>query len=326
MYKKLVLLILCAFAGCATYSQSLSVSPAEQLKVLVKYPGHDQLNVAMLLKLSNQYQYGAEDIRTYIMVGGVSMVVLLVAISYAAFRSRQRLTQELEQQKQQINKQNASLQLLLYEKDWLLKEIHHRVKNNLQIVISLLNSQSAYLENEDALFAIRNSQHRMHAMSLIHQKLYQSTNLASIDLSAYIYELVGYLKESFETDHKIKYVLDLTTLKLDVAQAVPIGLILNEAITNAIKYAFEKDAEGKITILLQSISDDTYLLCIADNGRGLPVGFNHENSRSLGMSLMIGLTEQLEGSLSLEEDGGLRVCIRFKKLDALKLIKKDNNS
>lgn len=280
-------------------------------------------NILLLTKQSQLQEVNLQHEKSvrYVMIGGVMMMVLLLGISYNRYRLKQRTNKELELQKKQINKQNESLQLLLYEKEWLLKEIHHRVKNNLQIVISLLNSQSAYLQNEDALFAIRNSQHRMHAMSLIHQKLYQSTNLASIDLSNYIHELVGYLKESFETNHQIKYVLDLAPLKLDVAQAVPIGLILNESITNAIKYAFDKNGAGKITITLQPESDDTYLLCIADNGRGLPAGFDHQTSRSLGMSLMMGLTDQLEGTFSLEEDNGLRICIRFKQLDSLKLMK-----
>lgn len=256
-----------------------------------------------------------------VMTGGAIIIVLLLTFIYKLHRSKQQASKKLKLQKNQLNQQDESLQHLLYEKEWLLNEIHHRVKNNLQIVISLLNTQSAYLENKDALFAIRNSQHRMHAMSLIHQKLYQSANLATIDLSNYIHELVDYLKESFETDSKIKYILDLDPLNLDVAQAVPIGLILNEAINNAIKYAFEKNGAGKITITLKPVIEDTYLLCIADNGRGVPDNFAPENSNSLGMRLMKGLTDQLEGTFALESHNGLSICITFKKLDSLELMK-----
>ena len=149
---------------------------------------------------------------------------------------------------------------MLIEKEWLLKEIHHRVKNNLQIVISLLNTQSAYVDNEDALLAIQNSQHRMHAMSLIHQKLYQSDNLANIDMSWYIYELISYMRECFDTDNKINFVLDTEKVYLDVAQAVPLGLIINEAISNAIKYAFPADRKGAVKIVLKNIGYNNYEL------------------------------------------------------------------
>lgn len=277
-------------------------------------------NILLLTKqgqLQKVYLQREKGVRQ-IMIGGVSMMILLLALSYNRYRLKQRTNKKLELQQEKINKQNESLQQLLSEKEWLLKEIHHRVKNNLQIVISLLNTQSAYLDNEDALFAIKNSQHRMHAMSLIHQKLYQSENLATIDLSNYIAELVDYLKESFNTDYSIRYVLELEPLKLDVSEAVPIGLILNEAITNAIKYAFEKEKEGKITITLNTVAENTYRLCVADDGRGLPDNFDLDNSHSLGMSLMQGLTAQLEGTFDLKKENGLMICVTFKKQESIK--------
>ena len=127
---------------------------------------------------------------------------------------------------------------LLKDKEWLIKEVHHRVKNNLQMVISLLNSQSIYLNDEAAVVAIQESQRRMHAMSLIHQKLYQSENVGVIDMRAYINEFISYLKDIFETGSSIRFEQDVDPIKLDVGQAVPVGLILNEVITNSIKYAF----------------------------------------------------------------------------------------
>jgi two-component system, sensor histidine kinase PdtaS len=127
----------------------------------------------------------------------------------------------------------------------MLKEIHHRVKNNLQIVISLLNTQSAYLDNEDALQALKSSQQRMHSMSLIHQRLYQSDNLAMIDMHWYIQELAGYMRESFGVDRKVQFVLDTEKVELDVIQAVPLGLILNEAISNALSMLFRGTGKAK---------------------------------------------------------------------------------
>src|SRR5262249_22759774 len=137
-----------------------------------------------------------------------------------------------------VTQKNEQLQYLLKEKEWLVREIHHRVKNNLQIVMSLLNSQSAYIDNEPALTAIHDSQHRVQAMSLIHQKLYNSENLSSIEMSNYIRELAYNLRDSFNAGKHIRFNFNIESIEMDVSQAVPVGLILNEAITNSIKYAF----------------------------------------------------------------------------------------
>jgi two-component sensor histidine kinase len=198
------------------------------------------------------------------------------------------------------------------EKEWLLKEIHHRVKNNLQIVISLLNTQSQYLDNEDAIAAIRNSQHRMYAMSLIHQRLYQTENLGKIDMNWYIAELMKYMKESFETDGKISFRIDNDTISLDVVQAVPLGLILNEAVSNSIKYAFPNGRKGTIGVSLKSDVGNCCQLSICDDG----VGFKDKNtineSQSLGMSLMRGLANQLDGEFCLtSNDTGVAITIAF---------------
>jgi two-component sensor histidine kinase len=260
-----------------------------------------------------------EIILRYGLIGGLAVLVLFVVLLYNRSRLKQKTNNALQRKQEKINEQNDDLKKLLNEKEWLLKEIHHRVKNNLQIVISLLNTQSAYLENKDALTAIQNSQHRMYAMSLIHQKLYQSDNLASIDMSWYIHELVNYLKECFGTaDKKINYNLDTQPIEFNVTYAVPLGLILNEAISNAIKYAFTGKEKGNINIVLQKDadnSDDSYHLIIADNGTGLPQGFELIERESLGMDLMIGLTDQLDGTLELQNNNGLTIIITFRIKD-----------
>jgi two-component sensor histidine kinase len=260
-----------------------------------------------------------EIILRYGLIGGLAVLVLFVVLLYNRSRLKQKTNNALQRKQEKINEQNDDLKKLLNEKEWLLKEIHHRVKNNLQIVISLLNTQSAYLENKDALTAIQNSQHRMYSMSLIHQKLYQSDNLASIDMSWYIHELVNYLKECFGTaDKKINYNLDTQPIEFNVTYAVPLGLILNEAISNAIKYAFTGKEKGNINIVLQKDadnSDDSYQLIIADNGTGLPQGFELIERESLGMDLMIGLTDQLDGTLELQNNNGLTIIITFRIKD-----------
>lgn len=241
------------------------------------------------------------------------VILLFIALLFDRYRLIKRNNKVLNYKQQQMDKQSELLKKLLLEKEWLLKEIHDRVKNNLQIVISLLNTQSAYLDNKDALLAIQNSQHRMHAMSLIHQKLYQSENLASIDMSWYIYELVNYLKDCFDTNRKIVFELDTEKVELDVVQAIPLGLILNEAISNAIKYAFPSQDKGIIKISLKNTNGCSYLVIVADNGIGLPDGFDAEARNSLGMNLMAGLSDQLDGTFNIENNDGLQVTITFTK-------------
>jgi len=286
-----------------------------------------RLNAQKILLLNKQAQYQHvsllhEKTIRHVAFAGLAMLLLLLGVSYNRYRLKQRTNIQLKAQQERINAANGSLrqlndslQTLLREKEWLLKEIHHRVKNNLQIVISLLNTQSAYLDNQYALDAIRNSQHRMHAMSLIHQKLYQSDNMATIDMSVYIRELVEYLGESFKQEKSAVMRLNISPVKLDVSQAVPLGLILNEAISNSIKYAFTENNRGQIDIVLEQIEEEKYLLCIADNGKGLPEGFDPYNTSSLGMSLMQGLSQQLDGDFQLENKNGLRVCVTFKVVE-----------
>ena len=247
---------------------------------------------------------------TFIGLAGALVILCLVVSQY---RQKQKASKIIE-------RKNDSLQLLVTEKDglirdkeWLLKEIHHRVKNNLQIVISLLNTQSAHLDSEIALAALQESQHRMRSISLIHQKLYQSDDVASIDMDDYINDLVAYLKDSFSTGGNIEYDLQIEPILLDVAQAVPVGLILNEAITNSIKYAFGNRKKCRILVALDENIEGIVSLIIADNGCGMPPGFDLTASQSLGMNLIHGLTKQLSGTIRIENKEGLMITLVFHK-------------
>jgi len=270
-------------------------------------------NIAFLTQKSQlqQTRIRSQEIARNAIITGLIVLLIFFALLFNRYRLKQRANKKLEIKQAEINEQNNLLQKLLTEKEWLLKEIHHRAKNNLQVIISLLNTQSAFLDNEDALMAIQNSQRRMHAMSLIHQKLYQSDNLASIDMVWYIKELISFLKDSFGSDNKIKFILDTESIMLDVAQAVPLGLILNEAITNAIKYAFPDYRQGEIFISLKPRQETHFLLSIIDNGIGLPMGFDPEKSNSIGMNMMQGLSEQLDGDFKVKSENGLALYITF---------------
>ncbi|MDN3582393.1 tetratricopeptide repeat-containing sensor histidine kinase [Mucilaginibacter flavus] len=255
------------------------------------------------------------------------LLAILLGFTINGYRQKQRTNRKLQAQRLEIEEKNNSLiQLvqekdgLLEEKEWLMKEIHHRVKNNLQIVISLLNTQSTYLHNDIAYNAIRESQHRMQSISLIHQKLYQSENLALVDIKSYICDLVDYLKESFDTGTRIEFEADIAAIELDVTRAVPLGLILNEAITNAIKYAFPDGRKGYINISLGPADEHSFTLKIQDNGIGFHKPTDISKSKSLGMSLMRGLSKQLGGSLTVESHEGTSIEVNFVDEKLLKAV------
>lgn len=263
-------------------------------------------NIDLLTKRANLQQALLDKTRLNrnITVAILILSVVLLALLYSRYRARQKNTRVIEQN-------NAQLKKMVDEKSWLIREIHHRVKNNLQIVISLLNIQSSNLQNEAAVKAIRESQARMYAMSLIHQKLYMNSQRASINMQRYIQELSAYLKESFDLGNRIALELDVDIIELDVSQAVPIGLILNEAITNSIKYGFPSNGAGKIRISLYHTPDQLVELVIRDNGVGLPADMDWQNSLSTGFSLISTLADQIDASLNVQSDEGVVIALKF---------------
>lgn len=243
-----------------------------------------------------------EKIIRNVIIAGVVLLVVFLGMIYGRYRNKKIMNIRLEKQQHEINRQNDHLRRLVDDKEWLLKEIHHRVKNNLQVIISLLNTQSRYLNNKDALDAIRNSQQRMHSMSLIHQRLYQTDNLSKIDMRWYIPELIGYMKDGHESGKNTEFIVDCGHIELEVVQAVPLGLILNEAISNSLKYAFPDERKGTITVCLKMEDDKNCLLSISDDGTGIKDLNSALESDSLGMRLMQGLSDQLDGSFTLRNN------------------------
>ena len=244
--------------------------------------------------------------------GGVAMLLLVLVFGFSRYRIKQQANAQLLIKQAEITEKNEDLGRLLRDNEWLLREVHHRVKNNLQIVMSLLNSQSAYLEDEKASSAIMESQHRVNAMSLIHQKLYKSSNVSNIFMPEYINELVDYLKESFNTGHNIQFKVEIDPINLDVLHAIPLGLILNEVITNSIKYAFPKGLDDTINITLSAISFYEVIMIVEDNGKGLPEDFETGKKNSFGFTLINGLTEELGGQMTIKKEHGTQLTFLFK--------------
>ncbi|MDI6644558.1 MAG: PAS domain S-box protein [Methanobacteriaceae archaeon] len=201
----------------------------------------------------------------------------------------------------------------LIEKDHLLKEIHHRVKNNLQIISSLLNLQSTFIEDEDAFDVFQESLNRVKSMAMIHEQLYQSKDLSRINFSDYIHSLVSGLLSSYTVDPEhIKVKIDAKDIYMDINTAVPCGLIINELITNSLKHAFPMGLKGEISIKLEK--DEKYILEVSDTGIGMDEGFDIKKSNTLGFLLINSLIKQLDGTIKLDQSSGTRFVITFSKL------------
>jgi PAS domain S-box-containing protein len=202
----------------------------------------------------------------------------------------------------------------LDEKIVLLKEIHHRVKNNLQVISSLLYLQSKNLADKDALTIFIESQNRVRSMALVHEKLYQSENLAKINLRLYISDLVRFLFRSYETDpNQIKMNLDVENISVDVESAIPCGLIINELVSNSLKYAFPNQGNGEITVRFKSKNKDQYRLSVSDNGIGLKGYLKTPNNKTLGLQLVDTLVDQLHGKVEINGKLGSEFNISFYK-------------
>jgi two-component sensor histidine kinase/HAMP domain-containing protein len=221
-------------------------------------------------------------------------------------------TTELEKEIQERRSVEDKIRESLAEKEVLLKEIHHRVKNNLQVITSLLNLQSRKIKDPTTLEMFRDSQGRVKSMALIHEKLYRSSDLSRINFADYADNLAKYLLTSFKMETCIVRVQNMAEpIYLSVDTAVPCGLILNELISNCLKHAFTNRSEGQITIKFYHISQDEFVLQVSDNGVGIPGNIDYMNTTSLGMQLVNTLTSQLDGKIELLQDMGTTFAITF---------------
>ncbi len=236
-------------------------------------------------------------------------VQLAIAIQQSSILE-QAQTELVQRQKAQIKLKNA-----LAEKEVLLKEVHHRVKNNLQIVSSLLQLQSQTLKDPEAIKALRESQNRIESISLIHKNLYTSANIGQIDVGEYIENLAASLLISYQIwPGKIGLETDIDSVSLNVDQAIACGLVINELISNALKHAFPNQQAGTISIALRNVGNSIEMT-IRDNGIGLPDNLDWTTTDSLGLSLVYDLvTEQLEGDITIERNHGTVFKIQFTQL------------
>lgn len=244
----------------------------------------------------------------YLSVAGL---VILLGMSGLFFRQsiiRKKHNQELEIKNGEIAKQNA-------ERELLLKEIHHRVKNNLQIISSLLSMQTRSLKDDKMKDAMKESQSRVKTMALIHEKLYQYENLSKINMQEYMQQLSDFLTQTYRSEKHIQVNVAAEDISLDMDMAIPLGLITNELISNSLKYAFEDKDFGEIDIIFSQKETGAYKLLIKDTGKGLDENLDIDNTKSLGLKLVRTLTRQINGKLKIVHHPGASFEIEFAEQD-----------
>jgi len=204
------------------------------------------------------------------------------------------------------------IQASLREKEVLLQEIHHRVKNNLQVICSLLDLQSQQIEEPSMLEVFRESQNRVKSMALVHEKLYQSKDFARINFAEYTQSLTNYLFKAYDFNiGNINLALEIDEITLTIDTALSCGLIINELVSNALKYAFPNNRSGEIRVSLRSSLDKHFILIVKDNGVGFPPDWDLNSANSLGIELVNVLVQQLQGTIELERSTGSKFQISF---------------
>jgi len=260
-----------------------------------------EVSLRKISELKQEY-LESENQKNKITFFSVALSIILIFTAYTFMRSRKT--------NQRLSNKNDQISLALRDKKLLLKEIHHRVKNNLQVISSLLNLQSKYV-NKEAKKAVHEGRNRVNAMALIHQKLYQTDNLTDIQLPEYLSNLVHSLFDSYNIDpDKIKLTANVDSVHLDVDIAVPMGLIINELISNALKHAFLNSNEGELSINIKEANNQLELI-VADNGQGFAQDYKIDESSSFGMRLVKILGERLGATFSLENNNGTTIRMTF---------------
>ena len=240
----------------------------------------------------------------------VSQVILSHKSTDGSVEFISTIIRDITERKLAEEKIRSSLQ----EKEILLKEIHHRVKNNMQVVSSILQLQSGYIQDPVALAMFQECRDRIQSMALIHERLYQSSDLAQIDFAEYIRSLVSMLISSHRpTGFDLRSEVNIKSISLDLDTAIPIGLIVNELVINALKYAFKGLSQGEIKVGLKLVDDLSYELEISDNGGGIPEGFDISKATSLGLRLVKILSKQIQGTLSVANENGAHFRVKFNK-------------
>jgi len=243
----------------------------------------------------------------------LSLLMILITTLFYLYNSKKK-REEIEKMNAEISAKNATIKESLSEKEMLLKEIHHRVKNNLQIISGILELQNLNVSDETAKIILKEGQARIQSIALIHKTLYQSENFSKVPFQNYLTELLQAIQATYGNNQsKIEVNINANNIELGINTAIPLSLIINEIVTNCFKHAFIGKENGNITIELSKQSD-YFQLIVADDGNGLPADFNINRLHSVGFDLIKGLTKQLEGNFNFESENGTKITIHFKEI------------
>lgn len=245
-----------------------------------------------------------QQAQIYLSVAGLLLFLGLAGLFFVQANTRKKHNEILSAKNIEIEKQNS-------ERELLLKEIHHRVKNNLQIISSLLSMQTRGLADDKVKDAMKESQSRVKTMALIHEKLYQYENLSKINMQEYMLQLSDFLTQTYRSDKQIEVHIEADEINLDMDMAVPVGLITNELLSNSLKYAFEDLEVGDIYIKFSQTAPGAYRLLVEDSGKGLDANLDIDKTKSLGLKLVRTLTRQINGKLKIASNPGASFEIAF---------------
>jgi len=256
-----------------------------------------------------------------LIIAAIMFFILVLAVYFArramikerAFvRANLELKQEIAEHKHADEQVKASLR----EKEILLQEIHHRVKNNLQVIISLLRLQSRGIKDQNILTMFQESQDRINSMALVHEKIYYSKDLANIRLRDYVNDLASDLFKSYNLSSGIvEFKMEIEDIPIGIDTSIPCGLIINELLSNSLKHAFPENRRGEIKIDIRSAEAGAIEMIYGDNGIGLPESFDFRKSTGFGFQMIVDLVEyKLMGNIKLIRDGGTKFQIRFKEI------------
>ncbi len=265
-------------------------------------------------KVKSERQKGLQQT----LVIGVFLMLAIVLILIANSIQRKKRAAKLAVKNKQIEQQKQIIEKSLGEKETLLKEIHHRVKNNLQLINGIFELQAAKSDDAKVKEIIEEGQNRVRTMALIHQQLYQNENLGMIDFQEYLDKLVNDIAIAYnKPGRKIAITINANNLSFDVNTSISLGLIINELVTNTFKHGFKDMSSGKIFVGIKDLGQDEYELTVKDNGKGLPANFDPHLYKSLGLRLVEGLSRQLDGSYlfipcETPEETGAHFVVRFK--------------
>ncbi len=254
---------------------------------------------------------------TYIDIIRAIMFILVAFVVSILSKKKQTLEDKLlaysKTLEQKVEKRTSELKKSLREKELLLREIHHRVKNNMQVISSILDMSSMRTNDQNAINLFTDAKARIHTMALIHSQIYRSEIFDKIDMESHVNELVGYLSSAYADKKMIMTAVNISDIYLSIIQAIPCVLILNELISNSFKHAFKENQKGTIEVLMQKYDDNTIILKVQDNGSQIPDDIDPYNTNSLGLKLVRNLvTQQLKGEIEVQRSKGAKFIIKFK--------------